>query len=1280
MGGREPKCVQLEDKGKPAPAPATATEELLLSGVKLRDAPILLLVFFHRALLAELAELHRMAVEASERTTSGGRRDLIHDLRRRFEFLKLVKKYHCAIEDEVIFMALDVHIKNVVCTYELEHQSIDDLFNSTTHSLNVLAEKEECTLQKFQELVFYFGTIQIAMQQHILKEEKEVFPLLMQQFSTKEQASLIWQFFCSVPIMLLEDFMPWLTYFLSPDEQEDILHCIKEVVPKEKLLQEVIISWFDNKNTSSSLTCKEFGKEAQSLHLLENSKDLHGSKNIYGKTQWWKKASCKTTVGRTAIDGLHIWHGAIRKDYNDILKEIYQIRSSKDFSTLESVVMQIKFHIHVLIFYSNALDKVFSPVLNELADSSLFHFHERFQDESQIEGLQKLLCHKDQNGLPLCNFVEKLCMELELFARGINKHLAFLQTEVFPFISENCTSEFQQWLVYTSLRTVPLGLLKCSITWFSACLSEDECNFFLNSLKLSGPLANDKLFASLLHDWVRAGYSGKTSIDEFRKSLQAMLKSINSLPTGPHKEDYSFFPMLSIVNPCNSSDFPAQAHLATKTKGSLMNSTSSSGITTEWHRKLYPTRINLQIFSPQTLKFFSSFPRFPAENHYPSSLLNHEPRPIDHIFFFHKALKKDLEYLVNISAKLGENIEDLIDFHQRFQLFQFLYQIHSDAEDEIAFPALEAIGKATNISQSYTIDHKLEVELFNKISLVLDEICGLNVSDYGVGQDVLDQRMLNYCQLCLKLHDLCKSMQRVLCDHVHREEIELWPLFRECFSIEEQEQIIGCMLGRTRAEILQEMIPWLMASLTPEEQQIMLSLWRRATKNTMFDEWLKEWWEGMERFDIAKVEEEPKISPSWTADALKILSKYLPKEGLDDRGEILNDKDTKLLERHSSGPDMSGNLKMEGKEEVSGGNLYGNQSSDFSDFSSEVEKKICNASEEVTVKADKASQIGQVSHDFTQQKHLPVLSQQELEGAIRRIYRDSTLDPQKKSYIIQNLLMSRWIMTQQISHSKSMHSSEKEEVPGQFPSYRDELKLTFGCKHYKRNCKLVAACCNQLFTCRLCHDDVADHSMDRKATVKMMCMKCLMIQPIRPTCSTVSCNNLSMAKYYCRICKLFDDERDIYHCPYCNLCRVGKGLGIDYFHCMNCNACMSRSLSMHICREKCFEDNCPICHEFIFTSSSPVKALPCGHLMHSACFQDYTCTRYTCPICSKSLGDMQVYFGMLDALLAEEKIPDEYTGKTQVILCNDCEKKGTATFHWLYHKCSHCGSYNTRLL
>lgn len=34
----------------------------------------------------------------------------------------------------------------------------------------------------------------------------------------------------------------------------------------------------------------------------------------------------------------------------------------------------------------------------------------------------------------------------------------------------------------------------------------------------------------------------------------------------------------------------------------------------------------------------------------------------------------------------------------------------------------------------------------------------------------------------------------------------------------------------------------------------------------------------------------------------------------------------------------------------------------------------------------------------------------------------------------------------------------------------------------------------------------------------------------------------------------------------------------------------------------------------------------------------------------------------------------------QDILCNDCDKKSASRFHWLYHKCRFCGSYNTRVI
>jgi len=58
----------------------------------------------------------------------------------------------------------------------------------------------------------------------------------------------------------------------------------------------------------------------------------------------------------------------------------------------------------------------------------------------------------------------------------------------------------------------------------------------------------------------------------------------------------------------------------------------------------------------------------------------------------------------------------------------------------------------------------------------------------------------------------------------------------------------------------------------------------------------------------------------------------------------------------------------------------------------------------------------------------------------------------------------------------------------------------------------------------------SNHLLDhyRKATLEMMCMRCLNIQPIGPVCMTPSCNGFSMAKYYCSICKFFDDERYLF--------------------------------------------------------------------------------------------------------------------------------------------------------
>ena len=62
-----------------------------------------------------------------------------------------------------------------------------------------------------------------------------------------------------------------------------------------------------------------------------------------------------------------------------------------------------------------------------------------------------------------------------------------------------------------------------------------------------------------------------------------------------------------------------------------------------------------------------------------------------------------------------------------------------------------------------------------------------------------------------------------------------------------------------------------------------------------------------------------------------------------------------------------------------------------------------------------------------------------------------------------------------------------------------------------------------------------------------------------------------------------------------------------------------------------------------------LQELPCGHFMHSHCFAQYARYNYTCPVCAKSMGDMSVYFRMLDSLLARDaaELPPAYAARCQ---------------------------------
>lgn len=212
-----------------------------------------------------------------------------------------------------------------------------------------------------------------------------------------------------------------------------------------------------------------------------------------------------------------------------------------------------------------------------------------------------------------------------------------------------------------------------------------------------------------------------------------------------------------------------------------------------------------------------------------------------------------------------------------------------------------------------------------------------------------------------------------------------------------------------------------------------------------------------------------------------------------------------------------------------------------------------------------------------------------------------------------------------------------------------------GCDHYARACKLRHPITGTLHTCRLCyqeqreattnayhnpsyiHPSLSDSSslpvLDRNAVGEILCMRCGALQPVGESCINPDCTpKQPYSRYSCTICRLYDDapNKHIYHCPFCNACRLGRGLGTDFRHCMRCNACVSiDQYEAHKCISQRLQGNCPICQVELFDSTEPLRGMRCGHVMHLSCFNRYMAScdnshrKITCPQCKMAVDSLR---------------------------------------------------------
>ena len=243
-----------------------------------------------------------------------------------------------------------------------------------------------------------------------------------------------------------------------------------------------------------------------------------------------------------------------------------------------------------------------------------------------------------------------------------------------------------------------------------------------------------------------------------------------------------------------------------------------------------------------------------------------------------------------------------------------------------------------------------------------------------------------------------------------------------------------------------------------------------------------------------------------------------------------------------------------------------------------------------------------------------------------------------------------------------------------------------GCQHYRRRCRIVAPCCDQIFWCRHCHNEAASlskqpHEIDRTKIAEVVCEVCGHRQAPAQSCEACAS---SFAAYFCSHCNFWDDEgvrKRVFHCEKCGLCRVG---GRDnYFHCDACGSCYPSEIrDTHTCVENAMRRNCPVCLQDLFQSTTQVTILQCGHTIHQDCLRELQNSfaglqSLRCPSCSVSLYDYDDLWHEMDRQIAETPMPLEYRQPTDII-CNDCQRSSSVEFHILGTKCPTCRSYNTR--
>lgn len=707
-----------------------------------------------------------------------------------------------------------------------------------------------------------------------------------------------------------------------------------------------------------------------------------------------------------------------------------------------------------------------------------------------------------------------------------------------------------------------------------------------------------------------------------------------------------------------------------------------------------------------------------------------------------KTLENDVHNLI-VSIENGEGHKTAVDLQGRvvgrFNVIWSVFQAHSKAEDEFIWPALQSktqgricgspcgspkhvSGDSTDIEgdscnagggavdganktehnvieqEEYEEDHENEEIMFAKMDKLLTKLRSvlgnkirkppllasvLSASSKAV--DVFDD-FDSVEDIARKIFKLSKTLSAHLHEHLEKEEVQCMPLIAKHLSKQEIDELVGKIMGKRSSDTIAQIMTMAVQNLNDHDREEMVKHMKEAMAGTFFDRWL---------IMSGWMSSPDKITKDDPNDASKKNNKRSPSEMIESGGD--SDKRKKT--------DDSGTSTVSSTQDSASANVAAHHSL-FAVPTSQVElekliRAVASNAELSDIQKNTTIQGLRASVYKSNQKKLRAADGSS-QSALALAPLTAATNPLRRRTTAPSAYWKKNSAGRKVLIWSSDSPSSICPIDGTVPFFSaEELAPTYhdgaagavaGCPHYARKCKLRHPKSGRLYTCRLCCDQVRDmpnkekdEKLDRYSVEEVMCMSCNTLQPADKECVNSGCPSQKekFAKYFCRICNLYDDRSrgpntGIFHCPYCNTCRSGLGLGIDYRHCMRCNACVSLADKEHRCIPQKLQGTCPICRESMFQSTEPLRGLKCGHVMHLSCFNMHRQGSYTCPLCMRSMDDMSEHFRLLDAAVRMQPMPVAYLATRSNIYCQDCGKSGQVPYHFVGQKCGECGSYNTR--